>query len=141
MQQVRLLSRVEGLLPAVPVRCGVAPQGLHARWRACVRCAQWPPCRAEVLCGHSVSDARSCGRRGRLSHDNFNSRCRGLRACGENVLYNYDKSSNRGKAAMRQWYNSPPHRRNMLSRSYNRVGLAYVNCRRRFYWTAFYAKK
>ncbi len=66
-----------------------------------------------------------------LSHDNFDSRSNsikaniaGIHACGENVLQNNMPCD--ATAMATQWFNSPPHKTNMLKAAYTLSGMGIV---------------
>eukprot|EP00892_Ulva_mutabilis_P000546 jgi/Ulvmu1/10492/UM064_0029.1 len=79
----------------------------------------------------------------KLSHDGFAARCQelGWGWCAENVLYNFETNADAGVGSITQWFNSPPHKKNMLNSQYTKVGYGYVMCQDgRVYWTGMYGR-
>ncbi len=83
-------------------------------------------------------------RTGRLSHtgsdgSSFSERARAQGAVfcagGENVA----GGQRTAQDAMNSWMNSSGHRRNILSSQYRRIGVGYVSCGGRPYWTQVFA--
>ncbi|MEQ8676454.1 MAG: CAP domain-containing protein [Aggregatilineales bacterium] len=58
---------------------------------------------------------------------------------GENILYRFDAS---GAGAFDQWWNSPPHRDNMMSATYCDIGITYTLAGNgRYYFTMVLGKR
>jgi len=68
---------------------------------------------------------------GQLTHDGFSTRCSQIpfqMRCGENVAYNYDRTSTAPQTTLTQWRNSAGHYRNMVNPAYTKVGVGNVRC-------------
>ena len=115
-----LESSVIDRMNAVRRARGLRPLRLNARLRAA-----------------ALFHSRDMGRRGYFEHDSISGTpfwrrierfypSRGFASwtVGENLLWGSDTYD--GRFAVREWMNSPPHRHNILSRSWREVGIGAV---------------
>lgn len=57
-------------------------------------------------------------------------------ALGENIALNYESPKSVNYAMYKQWYNSKGHRENMLSKSFDEVGISIIKGKDGSYWGA-----
>jgi uncharacterized protein YkwD len=80
---------------------------------------------------------------GKFDHSNFKANCDAAKfgSCGENILYNYEKSDKAPAVSMQQWVESSGHYENLVGAAYSKVGYGFVVCTNRedrVYWTGLY---
>jgi len=72
---------------------------------------------------------------GRSPFDRMRDQGVSYRTAGENIAMGQRTPS----AVHTAWMNSPGHRRNIMNDAYGRIGVGYVNCGGRPYWTQVFA--